>query len=125
MLWTMLKDKKGAREGEGRTQIGVLERELKRRPLFKGMVGSSTQSLNLPSIPVEASRWGWMVGGSHCILIHKSALEFKCGWDGLLGEFQNYEQPTYHIEPTNHLYCGCKLLFVHRLSLKRSDLRRC
>jgi hypothetical protein len=57
-LWTMLKDKKGARDGEGRTQIGVLERELKRRPLFRGMVGSSTHNLNFPSMPVEASRCG-------------------------------------------------------------------
>jgi hypothetical protein len=61
----MEKESHGARAGEGSDHTGAFERELKRRPLPGARVGSSTQSLNLPSAPIEAMRFGWMVGGSH------------------------------------------------------------
>jgi hypothetical protein len=66
-LCVMAKDVNGAREGERSSQIGLLLCELNLLPFPGARVGSSTQSLNLPSVPIEAMRFGWMVGGSHCI----------------------------------------------------------
>lgn len=61
------KERKGARDGERSSKTGLLLCGLKRRPFPGASVGSSTQSLNFPSVPIEAMRLGWMVGGSHCI----------------------------------------------------------
>jgi hypothetical protein len=61
----MEKERNGAREGARSSQTGLLECELKRLPLVGERVGSSTQSLNLPSVPIEAMRLGCIDGGSH------------------------------------------------------------
>jgi len=58
------KERNGARGGERNSQTGLLLCGLKRRPFPGASVGSSTQSLNLPSVPMEAMRLGWTVGGS-------------------------------------------------------------
>jgi hypothetical protein len=68
-LWVIANERKGAREGERRSQTGLLLWEAKRRPFPGGRVGSSTQSLKWPSVLIEAMRFGWMFGGSHWILI--------------------------------------------------------
>lgn len=52
------KERKGARDGERRSKTGLLLCELKRLPLPGASVGSSTHSLNLPSVPMEAIRLG-------------------------------------------------------------------
>ena len=64
----MEKDKKGARDGARNSNTGRLLWELNRLPFPGARVGSSTQSLNRPSVPIEAIKFGCMVGGSHCIL---------------------------------------------------------
>jgi hypothetical protein len=58
------KDKNGARGGDRISNIGRLERELKRLPLNGGIVRSSAQSLNFPSVAIDAIRLGWIVDGS-------------------------------------------------------------
>lgn len=71
------KERNGAREGvERSSQMGLLECELKRRPPRGVMVGSSAQSLKRPSVPIEAMRLGWIVGGSHWILLISQLLSF-------------------------------------------------
>lgn len=52
------KERKGARDGARSSQTGLLLCELKRLPFCGAMVGSSTQSLNLPSVPMDAMRLG-------------------------------------------------------------------
>jgi hypothetical protein len=52
------KERKGVRDGERRSKTGLLLCELKRLPLPGASVGSSTQSLNLPSVPMDAIRLG-------------------------------------------------------------------
>ena len=61
------KERKGARAGERNSQTGLLFWELKRRPVPGASVGSSTQILKRPSMPMEAMRLGWMVGGNQWI----------------------------------------------------------
>ena len=53
------------RGGERNSKTGFVECEAKRRPERGRSVGSSVQSLKRPSMPVEAMRLGWRVGGSH------------------------------------------------------------
>lgn len=59
------KERKGEREGERSSKTGLEEWLEKRRPFWGLRVGSSTQSLKRPSVPIVARREGWIEGGSH------------------------------------------------------------
>jgi hypothetical protein len=61
------KERNGERWGDRISKIGLLELRLKRLPLRGGFVGSSAQSLNLPSVAIEATRFGCIVDGNQWI----------------------------------------------------------
>jgi hypothetical protein len=61
----MENERKGARGGARISKTVLLLCELKRRPRPGKIVGSSTQILKRPSVPIEAMRLGWIVGDSH------------------------------------------------------------
>lgn len=78
-LCLMEKERNGARDGDRSSKTGRLLCELNRLPFPGARVGSSTQSLNRPSVPIEAIRLGCMVGGSHCILPSRQRLDLRRG----------------------------------------------
>jgi hypothetical protein len=91
------KERKGERCGEGSWKMGLLEVEVKRLPLRGGMVGSSAQSLNLPSVAMEATRLGWIVEGSQCIWVMISLQHSQAAVVVIPLQFPPYGPTMYRI----------------------------